>query len=353
MPDAPASPTIGILGSGQLGRMLALAAGRLGLRAHIYSDDASGCAYDVTRDSTVASYMDEQALEKFADSVDVITGEFENIPVTTLTILARYKNVYPSPLVYSIAQDRLLEKTVAEKEGLMTVPYAAVSTVGALENFIATHGVSIVKTRHLGYDGKGQALVHTSAEAANLKNMLTQQPCLVEKKLAFDREVSVLVARNARGDSATYPVVDNEHESGILRRTHAPSTLPKNIADRAAAIAQRYARAVDLVGLLAVEMFVVGDVIYLNEVAPRPHNSGHWTLDACATDQFEQTLRAILNLPLGSTEILYPCTMHNLLGDEIATATTWLTQPRAKLHHYNKSGAVIPRRKLGHVTVPR
>ena len=347
----PPGSTIGILGGGQLGRMTGVAAARLGYRCHVYAPAGDNPAFDVAAEYTVAGYDDGAALDAFAASVDVVTLEFENVPVAVLERLARCLPVRPGASVLAVTQDRLREKAFAAANGIETAPWAAIVGPDDLGPARAkVPGPAILKTARLGYDGKGQATLADGEPPDAAFVRLGNVPCILEGMVRFRREVSVIVARREDGDSAAYPPVENRHEGGILRQTIAPAPLDPEAAAEAEEIARRLADALGIVGLLAVEMFEDGAGRFLmNEMAPRPHNSGHWSLDAAPTSQFEQLVRAVCGLPLGSTTPILPARMTNLLGDEAERWAEILAEPGARLHLYGK-GEAKAGRKMGHVT---
>ncbi|SRR5579885_2327582 len=346
----PPGGTIGILGGGQLGRMLALAAARLGFKTHIYSDQANPCAFQVADAHTSARYDDQSALEKFARACDAITMEFENIPVATVNFLSALRPVNPNGRALAITQDRLEEKNFVRAQGLRTPHFAAVSSpadiVHALE---VTGSPAVLKTRRMGYDGKGQAKVATAAEAADAFARFHGAPCILESFVPFAFEASIVAARAWNGDFAAYDPSENLHEHHILRRTAVPSRLNDAQADAAKAYADIIARGLEYVGVLAVELFVTEDwVMLVNEIAPRVHNSGHWTLDACMVSQFEQHIRAVAGWPLGDPRRHSDAVMENIIGEE---ANDWrrLSAHGGALHLYGKSPA-LSGRKMGHIT---
>jgi 5-(carboxyamino)imidazole ribonucleotide synthase len=348
--------TIGILGGGQLGRMTALAAAELGYKTHVYCPEPDSPAKLVTPYATTASYDDRAALARFAASVDVITFEFENVPADCAEILAASKPVRPAPQALRIAQDRLKEKDFLRSIDVVTARYREVSSVAQLQRAVrdvGPHGV--LKTVRGGYDGKGQVTIRPDVDLDKAWRMMGAETGILESFVDFICEISVIVARGAGGGTATYVPVENHHAHHILDTTIAPARVAPDVAMRAEVIARHIADKLDLVGLLAVEMFVTdaGEVL-VNELAPRPHNSGHWTIDACVTSQFEQLVRAICGLPLGSPERHSDAVMKNLIGEDIAKWREILGEPGAKLHLYGKSKA-MPGRKMGHVTrlVPR
>mgnify|MGYP000064119689 CR=1 FL=1 len=343
--------TIGILGGGQLGRMTALAAARLGYRSHVLCPEADAPAVLVSARHTRADYDDPGALDAFADAVDVVTAEFENVPADTLARLADRVPVRPARDVQGVAQDRLSEKRLCREQGIATAPFHAVhgpEDVARAVDDVGGH--ALLKTTRLGYDGKGQQPVTGDSDAAAVWAAHPHAVGVVEGLVDFAAEISVIVARTPGGATAAWDPVENRHQNGVLRTTRAPAGVSPDVAETARDTALRLAGALDVAGLLAVEMFVTGDGgVLVNEMAPRPHNTGHWTLDACVTDQFEQLVRAICDLPLGSTERTADAVMDNLLGDETADWPDILADPRARLHLYGKTES-RPGRKMGHVT---
>jgi 5-(carboxyamino)imidazole ribonucleotide synthase len=347
--------TVGILGGGQLGRMLAMAAAELGLRAHVFCPDPDSPAFDVCARTTVADYDDEAALTRFAQAVDVVTYEFENVPARTAEVLAAIRPVRPDAAALAASQDRLVEKEFIASLGIATAPFLPVDTAGSLARAVAQLGrPSILKTRRFGYDGKGQTTVKEGTDLAVAFRSLGNVPALLEGVVPFTKEVSVICARGLDGAFAAYPVCENEHEHHILHRTTVPAALSADSAAAAFATARRIADALGYVGVLAVELFVTNEdgaeVLRVNEIAPRVHNSGHWTQDGASTSQFEQHLRAICGWPLGSTALHGPrVEMENLIG---AAADEWhrlLATDGVALHLYGK-GEQRPGRKMGHWT---
>ena len=353
-PLAPGA-TIGILGSGQLGRMAALAAAHLGYRCHVYGPEADAPANQVSAAATVAPYDDAAALARFAEAVDVVTFEFENIPLATVEVLEARVPLRPKANVLGICQHRLREKDFCNGVAVPTTAYRAAEDEASLAAAVEAIGrPCILKSAELGYDGKGQARIDQGTDLAQawaaMRGHAGTAIGIVEAIVEFRMEISVIVARSADGSLRSYVPVENRHKNHILDETIAPAHLPAELSDRAEAIARHLAKEIDLVGLLAVEMFVThDDKLLVNELAPRPHNSGHWTLDACVTSQFEQFIRAVAGLPLGSTERLCDAVMKNLLGDEAGDWLKLLAEPRNKLHLYGKAAA-RPGRKMGHVT---
>ena len=343
--------TIGILGGGQLGRMTALAAARLGYRVHIFATEQDSPAAQVSAGATVAPYEDDAALARFAAAVDVATFEFENIPAEAVRRVAALKPVMPRPEVLEISQDRLREKDFLNRIGVATTEYQEIGDATALaETLAGLKGRAVLKSSRMGYDGKGQVAVDPGTRADEAWRQMGGARGILEGFVDFRCEVSVVVARAAGGAMAAYPPVENRHVNHILDTTIAPATLPAETAREAEQIAYDVAARLELVGVLAVEMFVTRDGrLLVNELAPRPHNSGHWTIDACATSQFEQLVRAICGLPLGSTERHADAVMKNLIGDEVETWRDAIADPTARLHLYGKH-IVLPGRKMGHVT---
>ena len=343
--------TIGILGGGQLGRMTALAAASLGYRAHVFCPEPDSPGKQVTASASTAAYDDRSALQRFAEAVDVVTFEFENVPADTAEILAALKPVRPAPAILRIAQDRLREKDFLRSIGVPTAPYRAVTGAAALSNALSEIGPKgVLKTVRGGYDGKGQAMLDRGSDVAAEWRAITADTGILEGFVDFACEISVIIARGMDGATACYVPVENRHRHHILDTTTAPAPIAPALAQRAEEIARTIAERLDLVGLLAVEMFVTrGGEVLVNELAPRPHNSGHWTIDACRTSQFEQLVRAICGLPLGSPERHSNAVMTNLIGDDVDHWHDALAEPGAKLHLYGKRHA-RPGRKMGHVT---
>jgi 5-(carboxyamino)imidazole ribonucleotide synthase len=348
--------TIGILGGGQLGRMTALAAARLGYRCHVFADEPDSPAAQVCGAATVAEFSNREMLERFAGAVDIATFEFENIPAWAVRRVAAFKPVLPRPEILEIAQDRLREKDFLRSIGVETTAYREISDPTALLREVRDLGYpAVLKTVRLGYDGKGQVTLTPEIEPEEAWRRMGGESGILERFVDFASEISVIVARGANGAWATYPPVENQHVNHVLATTIAPARIPTDTALRAEAIARHVAEKLDLVGVLAVEMFVTeSGAILVNEIAPRPHNSGHWTIDACFTSQFEQLVRAICGLPLGSVEHHSEAVMKNLLGSDVANWRDALDDPLAKLHLYGKT-EIQPGRKMGHVTrlVPR
>jgi 5-(carboxyamino)imidazole ribonucleotide synthase len=342
--------TIGIIGGGQLGRMLALAAAPLGLKCHILDPHERPCAADVAAAFTRAAFDDAEALRAFAAKVDVVTYEFENLPVSPLHFLA--DKLRPGTRSLAVAQDRAEEKAFIERTGARVAPWRRIDTDADLTAAVADLGCPLVlKTRRYGYDGKGQAWVHSPEDAAKAWAAIGHQPAVAEQGVDFEAEFSVILARGHDGITAIFDSTRNMHENGILRRSLLPAgpAVEAQLAE-ARPMAAAIAEALGHVGVLTVEFFASREGPLVNEIAPRVHNSGHWTIEGAATSQFEQHIRAICGLPLGSTSLRASAiAMENLIGSEIDNATALLADPRASLHHYGK-GAARPGRKMGHVT---
>lgn len=350
----PPGSTIGMLGGGQLGRMAALSAAALGYKVHVFSPETQGPAAQVTSLNTVAAYDDWSALERFASAVDVVTYEFENVPSATAAFLAERLPVRPGPNVLHICQNRLREKDFCNSVSVPTTRYAPVTSAENLTQVTDDFGLPcILKTAEFGYDGKGQVFISPGDDIAAAWNRMSggkeSVPAIVEGVIDFRMEISVIIARTADGTSKCYVPVENRHKNHILDETHVPAGIPAELAEQAEATARRLAEAMDLQGMLAIEMFVThDDQILVNEMAPRPHNSGHWTMDACVTSQFEQFIRAAAGLPLGAPDRHSDAVMKNLIGDDVANWKSILSEPGAKLHLYGKAEA-RPGRKMGHV----
>jgi 5-(carboxyamino)imidazole ribonucleotide synthase len=355
MPEAPLPPgsSIGILGGGQLARMLAMAAGRLGLSAHIYCDEPSAPAFEVSAASTVGSYDDEAALAAFAATVAVVTCEFENVPAKALEAAARAAPVFPSAKSFAVAQDRLVEKDFVRDLGISVAPYAAVDSLDGLRAALAeVKPPALLKTRRFGYDGKGQAPIARDGEAESAWNAVRGVPSLLEGLVRFEREVSVIVVRGQEGAMRFYDPVENVHQNGILAVSRVPAALSQTSAFEARRIAGAIANALGHVGVLCVEMFErEGDTspLLVNEIAPRVHNSGHWTIDACLISQFENHVRAICAWPLGDTGRHSDATMTNLIGSDVKMWGELAAEHGTAVHLYGKQ-EVRSGRKMGHVT---
>jgi 5-(carboxyamino)imidazole ribonucleotide synthase len=348
--------TIGMLGGGQLGRYALMAARTMGYRTIVLDPDRHAPAAPIADLHLVADYDDEAALIRLADEADVVTTEFENPPADSLRLLGRRTRVAPSPSAVAIAQDRIREKAFLVDQGFPVGPYVVVdeALVDDVTRQPDVDFPAILKTARLGYDGKGQQSVADESAMRVAWQLMGGVPCVLEQALVLESEISVVVARTAAGAFAAYPIAENTHVGGILDLSVVPAGVPRKVADRAVGLAMAIADALDYVGVLAVELFVAGGELLVNELAPRPHNSGHWTLDVSQTSQFAQQVRAVCGLPLGDTSLSRPAAaMVNLLGDlwndgEPRWADA-LEHPNVALHLYGKSGA-RPGRKMGHVT---
>jgi 5-(carboxyamino)imidazole ribonucleotide synthase len=346
---------VGVLGSGQLGRMLALAAGRLGYRVHTYSPELDSPTGHVADAEIVGGYDDLDALRRFADGVDVVTFEFENVPSASVSAIAERALVRPAGSVLHTTQHRGREKSFLSGAGLPVAPYALVDTLDALSAAIARLGLpAVLKTASFGYDGKGQARIDRAEDALAAWDRIGRQPAVLEAFVDFERELSVVAARGVDGRIAHYGVIENAHARHILDVSVSPARVPPPVEREAIAVAHATLEALDVVGVLCVELFLTRDGrVLVNELAPRTHNSGHLTIDACATSQFEQQLRAVCGLPLGATDLVRPAAMANLLGDLWQDGEPrWadaLARPGVRLHLYGKREAK-PGRKMGHLT---
>ncbi len=347
--------TLGMLGGGQLGRMFSIAASRLGYKVIVYAPETESPAGEVSHKHICAPYEDEERLLQFAREVQVISLEFENIPVTTLERVSELAPVRPGPRVLGISQHRIKEKSTLQDAGFLVTRFLPVEPNADLRGIAEKLGLPIVlKTVQFGYDGKGQRIVRSMEELEAARVALGNGLLIAEKMIDFRAEVSILVARNPSGETVVYPLVENEHRHHILDVTRCPvSPALAQLDQQARQIALGVADTLQLEGLLCIEFFVAGDQLMINEIAPRPHNSGHWSIEGCVTSQFEQQVRAICNLPLGSTSLVAPCAMVNILGDLWGNSSpNWkvpMEEPRTYLHLYGKSKAAIGR-KMGHIT---
>ncbi|UCH74025.1 MAG: 5-(carboxyamino)imidazole ribonucleotide synthase [Rhodospirillales bacterium] len=347
----PPNSTIGIFGGGQLGRMTAMAAARLGYRCHIFAPESDLPASQVSAQTTRAAYDDAEALETFAHAVDVVTLEFENIPVAAVRRVNEITSVHPGAEVLAICQDRGLEKEFLNRIGVATAAWAEVSDAAAVETAASAIGrPAILKSARFGYDGKGQVALWPGDDPAAALSAVGAPRCVLERMVEFACEISVMVARAVDGAIATWPAVENRHVRHILDTTIAPAQVSPAVAMKAEQVARHIAAEIGLVGVMGVEMFVTReDDVLVNELAPRPHNSGHWTIDACDTSQFEQLVRIVCGLPLGATHRHSDAVMKNLIGDEVDLWPEILAEPGARLHLYGKA-ETRPDRKMGHVT---
>jgi 5-(carboxyamino)imidazole ribonucleotide synthase len=332
--------------------MLALAAARLGLNAHIFAPEADSPAFQVSAAHTVAAYTDQAALTAFAGQVQAITYEFENVPVETVRFLEAMRPVRPGAKALEVAQDRLREKDLARGLGALTAEYARIVDAAALDEALARIGApAVLKTTRFGYDGKGQAKIMTPADAGAALKVMKGQEAILESFVAFDREVSVVAARGADGSFAAFEVTENEHRHHILHRSSVPALISASAAEQAIEIARKISVALDYVGVFAVEFFLIdadGGSVIVNEIAPRVHNSGHWTQDGAITCQFEQHMRAVAGWPLGDPSSIGPAEMINLVGASAAKWRDYLKDGRAHLHLYGKR-EIREGRKMGHV----
>ncbi|HET7715720.1 MAG TPA: 5-(carboxyamino)imidazole ribonucleotide synthase [Bauldia sp.] len=345
---------VGILGGGQLGRMLAMAAAELGLSCHIYCPDPKSPAFAVAAARTIAPYDDESALAAFAGAVDVVTYEFENVPVATVRLLEAKVPVFPGSGSLEPAQDRLAEKRLISGLGIPVAPHAEVAKQSDIYSALARTGrPAILKTRSLGYDGKGQALIRAGDDPVAAWRAIGEKPAILEAHIPFEREVSAIVARGRDGMSRAFDVTENVHEGGILATSTVPAAIPDELAAEAVEIAIRIADALGHVGVLAVEMFVANTGgqprLVINEIAPRVHNSGHWTSDATLCSQFEQHIRAVAGWPLGDPARHGNAVMTNLIGQSVDNWPALLADPGVRLHLYGKA-ETLPGRKMGHYT---
>ncbi|MFY9287513.1 MAG: 5-(carboxyamino)imidazole ribonucleotide synthase [Alphaproteobacteria bacterium] len=356
MKTLPPGSTIGILGGGQLGRMTAVAASRLGYNCHIFCPDKNEPAVAVAHQHTIGSFTDNAALADFAAQVDVVTLEWENVPLSTLEFIASHAAVHPGVNVLRVTQDREQEKTFARNLGIGTADFAIVKSLAELEKALKDFTLPVIlKSTRMGYDGKGQVKITPGMSTADAWKAMGSSVGIIEAFVDFACEISVIVACRADGAMVTYPAVENIHRNHILAETHAPAGIDPAIAQEAEHVARKLAERLNVVGLLAVEMFVLrqpnknGQRVLMNEMAPRPHNSGHWTLDACACSQFEQLVRAVCGLPLASISPHSRAVMHNIIGDDVNHWPQLLQEQNACLHLYGKTEA-RPGRKMGHVT---
>lgn len=348
--------TLGMLGGGQLGRMFTIAARTMGYDVVVLDPDKESPAGKLATKHICANYSDQAALDKMAKSCNAVTTEFENVPASTLEALAATCPVRPGAQAVTITQDRIHEKNFLKDNGFPTAPFAVIHSLQDLEKNISKIGTpAILKVSRFGYDGKGQFSIKAESDINNAWKTLNGEACVLEQRMPLDIEVSVVLARGLKGEVSTYPVSENIHEEGILDVTVVPARIDKELEKKVCGMAKQIATALDYVGTMAVEFFISNGELLVNEIAPRPHNSGHYTLDACVTDQFEQQVRAVCGLPLGDTRLLSPVVMINMLGDiwHHGKAPKWeilLDHPNVKLHLYGKREA-RPGRKMGHFNV--
>ncbi len=345
----PQGSTIGIIGGGQLGRMLSVAASRLGLKSHIFEPGANPPAGQVADQVTTAAYDDADALKRFAEAVDVITYEFENIPTEALDILSAIRPIHPGREALRVSQDRLTEKTFLNDLGLQTAPFADITDADSLSAALADIGTpAILKTRRFGYDGKGQARIMSPDDAEKALADMAGAPAILEGLVDFSHEVSVIAARAADGSVSCYDPGENVHKDGILDTTTVPARLTPGHRQDAVLLAAKILNALDYVGVMGVELFVTPKGLIVNEIAPRVHNSGHWTQNGCAVDQFEQHIRAVAGWPLGDGQRHSDVVMENLIGHDLDRVPELATQPDTAIHLYGKAD-VKAGRKMGHV----
>lgn len=341
--------TIGILGGGQLGRMLSVAASRLGFKTHIFEPGANPPAADVAHAVTTAAYEDEAALRAFAATVDVITYEFENIPTSALDLLETLKPIRPNRKALAVSQDRLTEKAFLTDLGLKTAPFAAVDDAVDLAEAIAEISTpAILKTRRFGYDGKGQSRLKSAEDAETALADMAGAPAILEGFVNFTHEVSVIGTRGVDGEVACFDPGENVHRDGILHTTTVPANLTASQKMDAVLLTAKILNALKYVGTMGVELFVTPQGLIVNEIAPRVHNSGHWTQNGCAVDQFEQHIRAVAGWPLGDGKRHSDVVMENLIGDDMDRVPDIAKEPNAALHLYGKA-ETKPGRKMGHV----
>lgn len=344
---------VGILGGGQLGRMSALAAARLGINVHIYCPETDSPASKVSAHTFIGAYDDKKMLKEFADSVDVITYEFENIPVETVRFLQKHKPVFPDDRLLEIAQHRPTEKKFLNDIGISTARWGVAHKAAEIDTVMADLKIAhcILKTTRFGYDGKGQIKFTHGDDAKAAWKSLGNQELIIEELVDFACEISVIIARDKLGQTAIYGPILNEHRNHILAKSTVPAPIPEEMSENARAMTRLLADAVDLVGVLALELFITRDGhILANEIAPRTHNSGHWTIDACAVSQFEQHIRTVAGMPIGTPARHSDAIMHNLIGMDAKKLGPWLKKKNACIHLYGKDEAKEGR-KMGHVTL--
>ena len=350
MSALPIEATIGIVGGGQLGRMLALAAARLGFRTIVLDPDANCCASQAANDVIVGKYDDAGALARLAERCAVVTYEFENVPVGPIRELAKRVPVYPPADALEVAQDRVVEKAFLNGIGVPTAEWRAIDTAQELDHALAELGGDcILKTRRFGYDGKGQAVLRQKSPHGDAFESLGSAPSILERKVPFDFELSIIAARGRDGQIEAYDPAENVHSNGILRHSTVPGRISEALAAEAKAIAANILERLSYVGVIGVEFFATAEGLLVNEIAPRVHNSGHWTEAACLVSQFEQHVRAVAGLALGTPARHFDCVMDNLIGAEQADSLSTLAEPNLVLHLYGK-GEARAGRKMGHLT---
>ena len=345
----PTGATIGILGGGQLGRMLSVAASRLGLRTHIYEPGANPPAADVAHAVTTAPYDDVAALTAFANAVDLVTYEFENIPTEALDVIEAITPIHPNRRALGTSQDRLVEKNFLQEIGLQVAPFADITDAASLDAALSTIGTpSIMKTRRFGYDGKGQSRLNAPEDAATALTDMAGAAAILEGFVNFSVEISIIAARNPQGEIACYDPGQNIHRDGILHTTTVPAKIPTRLRTDAVLLAAKILNTLDYVGVMGVELFVTPQGLIVNEIAPRVHNSGHWTQNGCAVDQFEQHIRAIAGWTLGDGKRHSDVVMENLIGDDMDQVPTLAKEANCAIHLYGKVETKAGR-KMGHV----
>lgn len=349
----PPGATIGIMGGGQLGKMLAVAASQLGYHTHVYCPENDSPAFQVATTFTKARYDDFKQLDEFASKVDVVTFEFENVPAASIKRMENKIPVRPSGECLHYSQNRWIEKSFVKNLNIAVTPFQKVEGPDDITRAVEEFGTPcILKTVALGYDGIGQYRIDENYDPKELWERFGQEVGIVEAYVSFEKELSVILARTPDGIIKAFPAVENVHREGILRTTYAPANIPREITDEARALTIKIAEALDLVGLLAVEYFLTREQqLLFNEMAPRPHNSGHWSLDGAGTCQFEQHIRAICGLPLGDADIHRPTKMVNLIGFDVERWSEIMGDPHAKVYLYGKK-AIKEKRKMGHVNYP-
>jgi 5-(carboxyamino)imidazole ribonucleotide synthase len=341
---------IGIIGGGQLARMICFAAHKMGFKCVVFSNVKDAPASFVTNQTIIAAYDDKKALEKFAKMVDVVTLEFENIPFEAAQFLEKKVKLFPKAEILKITQNRILEKNFLRKIKAKTTDFSEVKSLDELISNLKKFKKAVLKTTTMGYDGKGQAVLTNDSEAKKAWQKLKNQQLILEKFCPFDSEISVMVVRKKDGKISAFAPLTNIHKNGILDKSIYPAKISQKLKIKAQNLAKKIAKEIDLIGILAIEMFVIGDEILVNEMAPRPHNSGHFSMDACATSQFEQLIRAICNLPFGSTKFHTKGHMQNLIGDDVKLVDKFIKQENVKIHLYDKK-EVRRGRKMGHVNI--
>ncbi len=342
--------TIGIVGGGQLGRMICFEAHKMGFKTVVFCDQNDSSASFVTNKTIIADYKDQIQLEKFANQVDVVTFEFENIPYQTINFINQKVPVYPNPEVLRITQDRILEKTFLQKIGVTTTDFLVINSLSQLREGFNKFKKSILKTATLGYDGKGQYIIKDDLDIDSAWQNFKNISLILEKFCAFDIEISVIAARSVSGEVKTYEPVYNQHLNSILDKTIYPAPIAQELKIKAQEIAKKIAKELNLVGVLAVEFFVANNQLLVNELAPRPHNSGHITMDLCITSQFEQLIKAITNIKLGDCSFYAVGHMQNLVGNQVLDLNKFYQNDKTKVHLYGKN-EVKEGRKMGHVNI--